>query len=120
MRRLCCIGTAKESRNANQNWVICVRLDEHSAHPDNRKYSAGHSRYRAVITPRHNRWLRLSRDIRRSARRSAAGVGCLNCILNRTFCAFVKSGGRRPATPSAQCSPGVHGWVREVQGRLPG
>ena len=40
MRRLCCIGTAKESQNANQNWVICVRLDEHSAHPDNRKYSA--------------------------------------------------------------------------------
>ena len=41
MRRLGCIGTAKESQNANQNWVICVRLDEHSAHPDNRKYSAG-------------------------------------------------------------------------------
>ena len=43
MRRLCCIGTAKESQNANQNWVICVRLDEHSAHPDNRKYSASAS-----------------------------------------------------------------------------
>ena len=51
---------------------------------------------------------------------STASVGGPNCIPDRTFCAFVKSVGRRPATPNAPCSQGVHGWVRAVQGRLPG
>ena len=41
MRRPRRTGTAKESQNANQNWPICVRLDERSARLSRRKYSAG-------------------------------------------------------------------------------